>query len=622
MTKSLILAALVSLLAAAAVPTARVSRDRQRSPQETMAVAGRVIDGVTQRGASGALVTLSPLEQRPGLQPKQVLADAEGRFVFQNVSLSTRHRLVAAARGYLSSTRYGRRREVIVPTGSGTVLLTVWPPARISGRVVNQKAEGIAGLDVVAMSLGGGDSRNETLQLASTDEDGQYTFRNLTPGEYIIALPSSRTTVAAVTRQAFDVAAAGQSTTEEAQFLLRQLTGSGATVLLGAKGVVAGDYQLIPGAGGYAATRVASDGGALVLEPLFYGNSRSLASATPIALRLGEARDGLNLQATLVRGRTVRGRLVGPPTRVGFMGIKLRPVDNDHREYQAVLEVASTISRPDGSFTILGVPAGTYTLSAYWSPPATRATAAAPNADVSREGEPVLAVAVPVVVGEADVRDLQVHLSIGAEVSVSADFEGVKPEEALKLAVNIRATLEQLAPSVGPTSSSGALGQAAGWIAQVVPGRYLVRATAPPGWFFRGAIHRGQDVSEDPLFLASSESTSIRLVFTSKPSRISGMVRKSSGQVDADADVLIFPADSAKWIPTSRRIQLQATSERGTFEFPDLPPGEYFIVACQDGQNRNWRQPRFLTVASASAVRFSLPSGASQSFDLRTVLVK
>jgi len=54
----------------------------------------------------------------------------------------------------------------------------------------------------------------------------------------------------------------------------------------------------------------------------------------------------------------------------------------------------------------------------------------------------------------------------------------------------------------------------------------------------------------------------------------------------------------------------------GSFEFRDVPPGEYYIAAVTT-QPREWRSPAFLSQIVNAALRLSLHEGEQITRDLQ-----
>jgi len=76
--------------------------------------------------------------------------------------------------------------------------------------------------------------------------------------------------------------------------------------------------------------------------------------------------------------------------------------------------------------------------------------------------------------------------------------------------------------------------------------------------------------------------------------------------------VFLFPADRRYWSdprPAGRRFRSTIAKENGSFEFSNLMPGEYMIVASAEPVTSNWRSTARLDALSRIAQRLVLMSG-------------
>jgi hypothetical protein len=159
---------------------------------------------------------------------------------------------------------------------------------------------------------------------------------------------------------------------------------------------------------------------------------------------------------------------------------------------------------------------------------------------------------------------------------------------------------------------------------QVPPDRYFLRVVGlPPGWTLKTAVVNGRDVSDVPL-LVDRDITGAVATLTSRPTELSGRVVAESGKADADAAVLIFPADAAFWTgygSTPRRLAVARASSTGAYRAVGLPPGDYKVVAIDDEQSGDWPDPGLLKLLAPLATAVKLADGEMRSVSLKTVSV-
>jgi hypothetical protein len=182
--------------------------------------------------------------------------------------------------------------------------------------------------------------------------------------------------------------------------------------------------------------------------------------------------------------------------------VPLRLVQTDGDTLLDHTEVAATISRPDGAFSFVGVPSGRYAIRVERVPrPAQRITqvGAATRSELApgASDEPTLWATVPVTVSGGDEREVSVGLSTGVRARGRLVFSGVAPKPTaaqlslLEIAIDKASGQHPLifnTDRVRPTADTFQT-------AELVPGKYLIRASAPPGWTLKSATAGDTDVA-------------------------------------------------------------------------------------------------------------------------------
>jgi hypothetical protein len=155
----------------------------------------------------------------------------------------------------------------------------------------------------------------------------------------------------------------------------------------------------------------------------------------------------------------------------------------------------------------------------------------------------------------------------------------------------------------------------------VAAGRYVVRVSGvPQGWTLRSVTVEGRDVSETPIDLRTTDVANAVVTFTDRPTTLTGSARSASGNADADAVVVVFPADSAGWSDygaNSRRIRSTHAGRNGAYTFTGLPPGEYHVAAIHDETISQWQDPRALEDLARSGSLVRLAEGDSRTQDVK-----
>jgi hypothetical protein len=596
-------------------------------------IAGTVIDVTSGQPIDGAVVHIA-LQAGTLLVPPLQMTDARGRFLFASLPAGS-YTLRASKSGY-SEGAYGRdaesgvtSRPIAIESRQRFVTATIAmaKPSTISGVVLDEAGEPmvnvfVRALRVVMMS---GVQRVAAGRVTSTDDRGAFRLTGLSPGQYIVMLPSVSASVPA-------------SRTGE---LLAKTRESAARASLSVKlpkpdGALAGDNNYVLIAGAYPTPPGRQS---RAYPPLFHPAGRTVADALPIVLGPGEQRTGVNFSWTPVGAASVSGRLVGPAAAIANMIVRLAPAGSESLPPGG--EAATTVTTADGSFTFLRVPHGQYTLLA------SRAYASLSEADARvlpsppafREGSGGGANIPGSDVGYSYVNDQTVdthtarqQISVGGESMTGLTVQ-LRPNVRLRGRVVIESGAFVLSGASGGTSRPPANGPvraepADGDLSLGLPGGMFDSAAGTfsvdalqPGEYvlqFMGlptiksiTVGRG-DFTTRPIDTSNPDGLEeIVVTVTDKVATLSGLVTSNAqgdGGQPRPSVVLYFPTDRAQWSryglrPT--RIGSTSVSSSGSYKI-DLPAGEYFVLAVPAAQNRLWQDPKRLAAASALATRVKL----------------
>jgi hypothetical protein len=153
------------------------------------------------------------------------------------------------------------------------------------------------------------------------------------------------------------------------------------------------------------------------------------------------------------------------------------------------------------------------------------------------------------------------------------------------------------------------------------PGRYVIRlgATTAP-WRLRSVRLGGRDVTELPIEMEGDDVADVVVTLTDRPpASLTGTVRRPGGEADADAVVLLFPADRQLWTnlgPTSLRTKSARVGPGGAYSIPGLPDGDYFVLAGNEDLLAEWLQPKMLEALSGRATRVVIGEAERKTQDL------
>jgi hypothetical protein len=619
----------------------------------TAVVVGVVLDQTTGRPIPDAIVTVA-IRTAPGAPavsgpnvPQQVMTDPTGRFAFTELPGGA-FVISATKAGYLptdfqTSLNLDLRNAERIT--NATLSLTKF--ASISGRVLDDLGDPVVGVTVRAHRRGfaAGHPRLDYGQKTGrTDDRGIYRIATLSPGEYVVAVPAIQVAVPVSTVTDFMTGNRGAT----GAFL--DALGTAAISVIGSPSAAMGStgaqrmgnvvLQSPPGT--YYSPDSGDPSRATAYRTTFAPSTAVPSDATVVILQPGEHRSGVDVQLALVPTVRVTGSVAGPDGAAPLVALRLM-IPSGELPDDPDLAPAAAVSDASGAFTFLNVPAGQYVLRAFKRPSA-------------NEGLPEtyrLWAEDSLTVGTMPMDGVRVTLRRPFTVTGRVVFEGASPQPSAQELTRPPQPLLILA-TVDARDISFAFVDATGAFAtRPVPGgRYLLTSTTTIGpWSLKSATWQGRDITRSPIELKDDEVSGVVATFTDRPARIAGTVRNTQGAPDKGATVLLFPADAAAWTDYGyrpRQVLSVSTSLTGTYAFPRVPAGDYFLVAATErtgttgttgaagaidattppsvvdlpGSLRDWQNPAFLAAVSKAAVRVRVTEGEAQTQDLKTTVIR
>jgi hypothetical protein len=587
-------------------------------------VIGQVIDAATGRAVRQAIVRITG-----GDVTVTRVADERGRFYFRNLPPGT-YDITAMRDGYFDGA-FGRVRAggdaLELPLAAGewktNITISLFRPAVISGAIDDEASEPLAGIRVVAFRRTSESGRDEwaTARMTATDDRGLYRLHGLMPGEYVAAVLLVQATMPMATMEA--AAETGRSTSDIFTVAFMNRGSEALSTFIERAGVDRDDRNLRMN--GNAPPPPPESDRALAYPTVFYPAGDDPASAVTIDLGPGEERAGVSFRLKPVPVARVSGRVEGPDGPVE--GLMLRLLREGAADFGAGAETAVTVSAPDGSFTLLDVPAGSYVLSLRSAAAALRGWPPSPSATpastaITLSGGTELWGTVPVTVYADDVSGLVVNATKGIRLSGTVVFEASSEPEQTPAATNVTIELvseDGRAADVppGPVGEDGSF-----TIAGVRPGRYTLRAgTVPAGWYLKSVAWFGQDVLKDPLYVSlGTDVEAITITLTDRPARVSGSVYNNFGLAVPGARVVAVPAGRRAGLdPDARAAEIRSTRANvyGVFELVGLFAGDYDLVAVAEEADIRWQDPGVLSRLVGPAARVTVAEGGTAERSIR-----
>lgn len=630
--------------------------------QETTAgavVSGRVVDALTGRPVPGVVVTpdgsavaITPANPRA----PRALTNGEGAFVLRGLRKGRLH-LGAAKSGYTPAT-YNQRRPggagQMIPLDDGERLngieIRMWRHASITGTIVDEAGEAAVGVRVQAFgrSFAAGRKRFTLAGGAVTDDRGLYRIANLTPGDYAVGVTFTQNGIPTDVMDVF-FGASGSVTTGRRLALGRELNAIGSPIVPPGSqyAMEVGDQTLTLPAGTLIPHRL-PDGGLMVYPTLFYPAAGTLTQASVISLRSGDERGPIDMQMLPVRSSRISGIVSTPDGPAVHVGVRLVPAGAE--ESIEPLDTATTITGSGGSFGFAAVPSGQYVLKVLRLPPEPEDAAPTTQVFASPSGGVTISSAVgsnaatppppipadatlyahvPIAVGSDEISGLVVTLAAAPRVSGRIEFEGTADKPAGAALTNIRINLD---PADGTRITDRTIAFEAGHPDEdgrfrtfgVPPGRYVLRANPPSGWYLKGAFLGGADLSDTPFEISGKDLSGVVITFTDRPATLTGFVRAGQSP-DPDAVVVAFPVDSAAWHSRGaypRRMRIGRTERDGSYTITGLLPGEYHVVAVHEEVAADLEDPSLLDALARVSRQVRLLDGERRTEDLTAAVIK
>jgi Carboxypeptidase regulatory-like domain len=501
---------------------------------------GTVVSSLTGEPIRGALVQIYLNGQ------SSTLTGPDGKFQFDGLPAGQTS-ITVRKPGFFAESDFQPdvRTQLLATTGpnNSPLILKLIPEGVIYGRISEEDGEPIEGLPVALLvqSLQNGRKTWQQRPAAVTDEDGNFRFAELPPGNYFLSAGPSRDPVTFPAK-------------------LSQ-----------------------PGAQG--------------IPQVYYPVGSELAAAAPISIPPGRKAE-INLTLSPQPFYRVSGTISGyTPTQQ--VVLQLRNSAGIPLAYNSRFDSAS------GTFRILWVPAGAYTL-------------------------------------QADAPDSHGHsLTASVPLTVSADLSGV--HVLLLPTVNIRVQMTVISSRTGPERFSeqenyfpayvqlvshnaglfelrygsqqvGERGASSLEVQNIAPGTYRVEVNPNGPLYVQSALSGTTDLLESDLSVAPGASPQpIEITLRDDVASVSGTV--SSDNQALSATILAFSEHAAA------PPRIQPTDQGGGFQLSFLPPGAYKILAVDHPDRLEYANPETLRKYLSKAREVTLSPDQSAKIDLELAKV-
>ena len=348
--------------------------------------------------------------------------------------------------------------------------------------------------------------------------------------------------------------------------------------------------------------------------PTYYAGVISAGDATKVKLAAAQEASGIDFQIQVVPFATVKGVVVGGNATVmlvsddggGPGGPGALGGRGGRGGFGPILGGGlRAVTRPDGTFSILNVTPGKYTIVAR--------TDGGPNATPRMAMQSVVVSGEEVNVALNPAPGVQLGGTITFEAAGSPPADGYAGFRVIPVPLGASAGMQGgRGGRPGDVSQTGQFS-----INDVMPGLYSLRGAAPRGWTMKAVYLDGREVTDAPLEVKSENVAGLNVIFTDRISSLAGTVRDARGNPIGDVAVIAFPADERLWSPQSRQIVTARTDRTGAYKLSSIPAGDYLVVAVDDVEQGEWFDPTFLEQIRSHAAKVRIDEGQQQTQDLK-----
>jgi hypothetical protein len=571
-----------------------LAQNPQQPAPGTGSVSGIVVAMGSNEPIPNASVELRRLDCNSFANPPEVLtatSGADGRFVFKGVRPGGWCIVATMAGGAYTPAEYLQRgvigRGVTIPLADGQnfagIQLTMWPTGGINGRVQDGDGEpmAFARVQVLQPFYQDGRQRLYILQVAQTDDRGEYRFYWLPPGPYYVA-------------------AIPEDTRRREVISVRPPPGTGGHREDTAAPVVT--------------RRIEPDGKVVeqTYVTVYYPGETDAERAVQVSVQPGSTTSGVDIsfRSGTVPSFHVRGSAVNGVNGQPAAGAQIRVAPC---EWAATVIMPGANADPNGHFDIAGVRAGCHVLYAN----ATMPNPAAPPVPAGQPPQPPgpgaannlpplqLTAWVPLDVS-ADVRDLRLGLTPGINIAGEVVLEGASPD-ATPRGINISIARDpdlvgvpasQVRSPVQPNGTFTLQNVASGEYRLYVAPFLVPFQWGPPAVpqqlqdMYLKAVRVGRSDLLSEGFRVEGNSPGTIQVVLGLGGRVLGQANNESQQPASNVTVALIPDLARRRRPELYRST--TTDMSGRFQFRGVPPGQYKAFAWEVVEKDIWQIPEFI----------------------------
>lgn len=246
------------------------------------------------------------------------------------------------------------------------------------------------------------------------------------------------------------------------------------------------------------------------------------------------------------------------------------------------------------------LPSGTYSLSASVMSP-----------EGAEQGE------TSVTVTDHDVSGVIFHLSPAAALPVELLAEGASISDSTQPKIQqLGLTLEndRLDSEIFNSTIRLTLRRDGTFVFTAPPGNYRLRASGNGPWHVKSASYGASDLLQQELVVGpGADGTPIRIGVSNQTAGLQGVCR--AGNLPGDCWIYVVPTT-----PSAYPVFIShANREQGIYNYSNLPPGSYQVVAFEQRHSADYRDPATIAPFATHLRTITLAAGEKPTLDLDVV---
>ncbi len=340
--------------------------------------------------------------------------------------------------------------------------------------------------------------------------------------------------------------------------------------------------------------------------PTYYPNAPGPEAGSPVVLRAGENREGMDLRLLRAPSYCIEGTLeagTGPASAdFTIAGQELSTGVSSGGGLAMAGQGGHT--GPDGKFRICGLRAGAYRLMAPYAPQPGGAPA------------PFRFGTLSATITDKDVTGLRLMATPGLPVSGTVSWEGAAPDPPLTATISVY---------LRPLRGLSFLGEGQNTARSPIPGEfsfpsvsmdeYIVSTNMySPGVYVKDILYGTARVLYEPLRVGSALGNDLRVVLARDGGTIVVKVADKDGNPVPDIHVAILPAEAPSEAVVAARLVIGETDQNGNYSHGPLAPGKYLVLATTARMDRTVDCIGKLWAARGRAKTVELaPKGSAQA---------